>query len=125
MQRINVAILNGWFLLCFLGGVAFTVLARVLGVRAFPAGTPVRAAVPWIVAGLALYAAALLITFVVNVPLNNALAAAGPPDAIGDVAAARAAFEVRWVTFNIARTVATTAAVGCLAWALRLSGRGA
>ena len=39
MQRINVAILNGWFLICFLGGLVFSALALVLSLRAFP---PVR-----------------------------------------------------------------------------------
>ncbi len=125
MQRINVAILNGWFLVCFLGGLVLPALALVLTLQAFPSGTPGRSAVPWVVAGLVLYAATLATTFIVNVPLNNALVAAGSPDAITDVGAVRAAFEARWVTFNIARAVAGSAAFGCLAWALHLAGRGA
>jgi hypothetical protein len=31
--------------------------------------------------------------------------------------------ETRWVAWNIVRTVATTVAFGCLAWALVLHGR--
>ena len=78
--------------------------------------------VPWIVAGLVLYAVTLAITFIVNVPLNNALIAAGSPDASGDVGAIRTAFEARWVAFNTARAVVGTAAFACLAWAMHLVG---
>ncbi len=124
MQRINVAILNGWFLICFLGGLGFSALALVLSLGAFPAGAAERSAVPWIVAGLVLYAATLAITFIVNVPLNNAIVAAGPPDTIRDIGAVRTAFEARWVAFNVGRAVAGTVAFGCLAWALHLAGGG-
>ena len=124
MQRINVAILNGWFLFCFLGGIVFAALALVLYLSAYPSGAPGRAAVVWIVAGLVLYAITLLITFIVNVPLNNALLAGGSPDAIGDLGAVRVAFEARWVTFNVARAVIGTAAFGSLCWALHQAGAG-
>ena len=111
MQRLNVAILNGWFLFCFLGGLVFGLVALVLTWR-----TP---ALPWVGLGLGLYAVSLLITFVVNVPLNNALMAAGSP-ATADVGAVRAAFEARWVTWNIVRGLASTAGFACLCWSLRL-----
>jgi uncharacterized membrane protein len=124
MQRINVAILNGWFLVCFLGGLVLSALALVLSVRAFPAGAPERSAVLWIVAGLVLYAVTLAITFVVNVPLNNALLSAGSPEAMGNAGAVRAAFEPRWVAFNIARAVVCTVGFACLAWALHVAGSG-
>jgi uncharacterized membrane protein len=58
------------------------------------------------------------------VPLNDAIKAAGDPDRIPDLAAVRERFnEARWVRWNLARAVATTAAFGCLAWALVLYGR--
>jgi uncharacterized membrane protein len=75
MQRINVAILNGWFALGFAGALLFTALAAVLHLG--PDGRP---ALPWIAAALVLYGAALVITFRVNVPLNDALVAAGETD---------------------------------------------
>jgi uncharacterized membrane protein len=108
MQRFNVAILNGWFLLCFLGGLVFGVLALVLGW-----GTPARL---WIALGVGLYVLSLLITFVVNVPLNNALMAAS----VDVPGAARAAFEARWVIWNLVRALASTAGFALLAWSLRL-----
>lgn len=69
------------------------------------------------IAGFGFALATLVITVVVNVPLNNALAAAGS----GDPAAARAAFESSWAAWNVARAVTSTLAVGCLAWAPALS----
>jgi len=118
MQRINVAIINGWFAAIFVGAFALTTLAAVLHLRG-----DARPALPWIGAAFVLYVAALAITFSVNVPLNNDLAAAGEPGRIADLAAVREHFEARWVRWNIARAVACTAALGCLAWALVLHGR--
>jgi uncharacterized membrane protein len=118
MQQINVAILNPWFFVSFFGALVFTALAAVLHLQA-----DWRAGLPWIVAALVLYLATLLITFGFNVPLNNELAAAGDPERIADLAAVRKHFEASWVRWNIARTVASTAAFGCLIWALVLHGR--
>jgi uncharacterized membrane protein len=110
MQKINVAILNGWFGICFGGALLFSVLAAVLH----------RGAVrPWVVAGAVLYLLVLVVTFAVNVPLNDKLEAAG----LADPHAAREAFETLWVRWNVVRAVLNTAAFGCLAWALVLSGR--
>jgi uncharacterized membrane protein len=113
MQRMNVAILNGWFLLLFLGTLVLAGVALVLHL-----GADHRAALPWIVAGVGLYAATLVVTFVVNVPLNNALDAAGPPSSIADFAAVRAAFESTWVPWNLVRTITSIASFASLAWAL-------
>jgi uncharacterized membrane protein len=113
MQRINMAILNGWFLALFLGTMLLSVVALVLQL-----GAEQRAALPWIAAGVGLYAATLIITFVVNVPLNNALDAAGPPSSIADFAAVRAAFEAKWVSWNLVRMLTSTAAFTSLAVAL-------
>ncbi len=118
MQRINVAILNGWFAVGFLGAFVFTTLAAVLHIP-----TDGRSVLPWIVAALVLYGAVLLVTFVANVPLNNELVAAGEPDHIADLTAVRERFEAAWVHWNTVRAVTSTAAFGCLAWSLVLFGR--
>ncbi|ACY96945.1 conserved hypothetical protein [Thermomonospora curvata DSM 43183] len=118
MQRINTAILNGWFALVFAGAIVFTGLA--VGVHL---GGDHRAMLPWLVAAFALYAAVLVITFTVNVPLNDALAAAGDAGGLADPAAVRAEFEGRWVSWNVVRSVLSTAALVCLVWALIRSGR--
>jgi uncharacterized membrane protein len=111
MQRINVAILNGWFLVVFLGAFLLSALAVVLHLRD-------GAVLPWAIAGLVLYGLTLAITFGFNIPLNNQLDAAGDPSAIVDLAAARARFEVPWVRWNLARTATSLAAFLSLATAL-------
>ncbi|WP_329137952.1 DUF1772 domain-containing protein [Streptomyces sp. NBC_01476] len=118
MQRINVSILNGWFGLAFGGALVLGALAAALHWRGDG-----RPALPWIVAGVVLYAVSLLITMGVSVPLNDRLAAAGEPDRIRDLAAVRERFASAWVRWNAARTLTCLAALGCLAWAPR-AGRG-
>jgi uncharacterized membrane protein len=118
MQQINVAIINPWFFVSFFGALVFTALAAVLHLRG-----EWQAVLPWIAAALVLYVATLVITIGFNVPLNNDLAAAGDPDRSADLAAVRERFEATWVRWNIARAVASTAAFGCLTWALVLHGR--
>lgn len=116
MQRINVAILNGWFTLAFGGALVLGVVAAVMH-----RGGAGRPALPWIIAGVALYAVSLVITMGFSVPLNDRLAGAGDPGRIHDLAAVRARFESAWVHWNVARTVVSTAALGCLAWAMRVA----
>jgi uncharacterized membrane protein len=118
VQRVNVAILNGWFSLAFGGALVLGAIAAALHWRGDG-----RPALPWIIAGVALYAASLVVTMGFNVPLNDKLAAAGDPARIPDPAAVREQFESAWLRWNVARVLTTTAALGCLAWALRL-GRG-
>ncbi|MFG2492188.1 DUF1772 domain-containing protein [Streptomyces caniferus] len=133
MQNINRAIVNGWFLLPFLLPIPLLVLAAILAWNG-----PGRIALPWILAALVLYLAGFLVTGGVNVPLNNTLdktptnegpSASGgsggsgdPADRSGDLQAARDGFEGRWVTWNLVRALAHTAAFGVLAWALFLHG---
>ncbi|GAA3096661.1 DUF1772 domain-containing protein [Streptosporangium carneum] len=117
MQRINVAIVNGWFMFCFLGGLLFTVLALVLHLGSG------REVLPWIVAALVLYGVMFVVTAAVNVPLNDQLARAGSPGDIADLAEVRRLFESRWVTWNLVRAVANVVAFAVLAWALVLHGR--
>ena len=74
-----------------------------------------RNVLPWIGAAFVLYLIAVVITMAVNVPLNDALKAAGDPARIGDLAAVRRHFgEAKWSAWNLVRTVTSTAAFGCL-----------
>ena len=111
MRRINVAIVNGWFLLAFLGAAVLGVLAAVLHFG--------RAGFGWVVAGAVLYLATIVMTGAVNIPLNNALDAAGDPAAVPDLASVREAFEATWVRWNTTRAVTSTAGFLCLVLALR------
>jgi uncharacterized membrane protein len=112
MQRINRAILNGWFAVGFGGTVVFTAAAAVL-YRSGPAAVLIA-----VIIGLTLYAAQLALTFGLHIPLNKGLAAAGPPGRTADPAAARTTFESRWVRWNHARTLLCTASFASLCWAL-------
>jgi uncharacterized membrane protein len=118
MQGINVAIINGWFMLCYMGAIAFAGLAAALHLRADG-----RSALPWIIVGLVLYLVMFIITAAVNVPLNNQLVAAGDVGEITDPAAVRKRFESTWVTWNLVRTIVSTGAFGCFIWALIQHGR--
>jgi uncharacterized membrane protein len=106
MRQMNAAILNGWFGICFGGAVVFAIAAALLHLG--------RPGWWWIVAGLVLYVGVLAVTFRVNVPLNDALEAAGSADPAG----VRARFEGTWMRWNVVRTLLSTGAFGCLAWAL-------
>jgi uncharacterized membrane protein len=116
-QALDRAIINPWFMLtAFLGALAFTVAALLTNLG--------RDTLPWVAAALALYLLAVVITMAVNVPLNNALKAAGDPDRIRDLSAVRERFdEARWAGWNLVRTVTSAGAFACLAWALVVYGR--
>jgi uncharacterized membrane protein len=117
-QQIDRAIINPWFLTSYLGALVFTLLAA-----AFHLGERRRSVLPWILIALVLYLAVFIITFAVNVPLNDALKAAGDPHQISDLAGVRERFdEALWVRWNLVRTLASTVAFGCLAWALVVHG---
>ena len=118
MQQMIVKIENPVFFLVFLGA---PVLAAVALSQARRSGSPEIAG--WIVAGLALYAVMVVITFAVHVPLNEDLKDAGDPARIDNLAAVRDDFVTPWVAWDIVRTLVSTAAFGALAWALVLRGR--
>src|SRR2546421_9992734 len=117
-QAIDRAIVNPWFMPAFVGALLFTGLGAALCL-----GARFRAVLPWIVVAFALYLIAFVLTVAVNVPLNDAIKAAGAPDRIADLAAVRERFgEARWAAFNLVRTVTSTAAFGSLLWALVVYG---
>jgi len=116
-QAIDMAINNPWQAAGFVGAPVFTASAAALQL-----GADDRSSLVWIMAALVLYGVMLAITFRVHLPLNNEIQAAGGPDHIADLAAVRERFESRWVSWNIARAAFSTAAFGCLTWALVLYG---
>ncbi len=83
---------------------------------------------PWFMitafaAAFGLNLVAVVITTAVNVPMNDAIKAAGDPAHI-DVAQVRAQFnEARWSAWNLVRVATSVPAFGLLAWALVLCGR--
>jgi uncharacterized membrane protein len=114
-QQTDRAIINPWFMTAFGGALILTLLAGIAN-----RGT---SALPWVAVAFGLYLVAIVVTIAVNVPLNDALKAAGNPDHI-DVTQVRTRFqETRWAAWNLVRVVTTTPAFGLLTWALVLCGR--
>ena len=117
-QAVDRAILNPLFLgLGFLGSLLLTLVAGLLSLG--------EDALAWIAIAFVLNLITVIITIAINVPLNDALKAAGDPDTI-DVTAARTAFnEARWRSYNLIRSILSTVAFGLLAWSLYLTGKSA
>jgi uncharacterized membrane protein len=118
-QALDQAIVNPLFMLTFMGALALSGVAAVLYLR-----DDDHSVLPWVAVAFGLLLAVFVITMAVHEPLNHLLRAAGDPDRIANPAAVRDALqETRWAAWHIVRTIATTAAFGCLAWALVLHGR--
>lgn len=118
MNKISVVIVNPWFMLSFLGSIAFAIAAGAFHLRA-----ELRPVLIWIAVGLVLNLISFFITSGVNVPLNNQLATANGAHGPVDYAALRQQFEGSWVHWNVVRGLFNTAAIGTFAWALVLHGR--
>ena len=107
MRGMNAAILNPVFGVVFGGPLvlgALTVATRL--------PSDEREDLGWVALGLGLYVVTLVVTGVVNVPLNNRL------DTTEPVEEARVGFERRWVRWNVVRTVVCTASFLALVPAL-------
>jgi len=111
------AIINPWFMIsAFLGALLLTIAAALTNLGRDP--------LPWIAVALGLYVVAVVITLAVNVPLNDALKAAGVPERSAGGAAVREGFhEARWAAWNLVRTALSAGAFTSLAWALVVYGR--
>lgn len=116
-QRIDTAISNPWMMMVFLGSPVLTLAALFLHL---PGWSP---AVPWLVLALVLVVATVLITGVINLPLNVTIQDAAPE--LWDAADLRSRFEDRWVRWNLVRTVTSTGALAALSLALFFAGRSA
>jgi len=115
-QQTDRAIINPWFMITAFGGALVLTAVAALANR----GTPAFA---WIAVALGLYLIAVIVTVAVNVPLNDAIKAAGDPARI-DVTQVRAQFhEARWAAWNLLRVATSVPAFGLLSWALVLAGR--
>jgi uncharacterized membrane protein len=117
MQSINRVILNPLFLAIFLA--APVACAGVILTSLWRWSEPGAA---WLIAGGALYiAGALLVTMLVNVPMNNALDAVLP--ATAEAGELWRSYLASWTAWNHVRTVASMAAAALLTIGLYLSAR--
>ncbi|MFF4102556.1 anthrone oxygenase family protein [Streptomyces sp. NPDC001903] len=118
MQNINSVIDgNALFGTVFVVALLAAVASAAVELRAGRRGVAV-----WAGAAAVLYLVVLVVTFTVNIPLNNELAAAGEAARLTDFAIVDR-FKGTWVATNIVRTVCSTAALISLVRALVLYGR--
>src|SRR6185312_371584 len=109
-QSIDRAIINPWFMTCFFGAAVLSALAGVLHL-----GAGNRSMLTILTTAFVLSMLTIVVTLAINVPLNDAVKAAGDPAGIGNLAAVRAQFnEARWATWNLVRTVASVASFALL-----------
>jgi uncharacterized membrane protein len=119
MQSVNVAILNPLFFAAFFGTAVASVLLAIVALVGWT-----EPGAFWLLAGAVLYLGGnLLVTFVWNVPLNNALAVAAPDSAAG--AALWNRYLSTWTAWNHVRTIACLAAAASLIVALCYQARSA
>lgn len=112
-QAMDRAIVRPPFVSVFTGSLALTAAAALLHL-----GPEHRAVLLWSSAAFALYLLSFVFTVRFNIPLNDALKAAGDADEI-DAAAARARFdEAKWNRWHRIRTALCTAALVCMVLAL-------
>ncbi|RST14462.1 DUF1772 domain-containing protein [Streptomyces sp. WAC05374] len=105
MRRVNAQVPRAVFMTAFAGVAVFPALALAVPVAGRSEGQR------WlIVAGLVCAVLNHLVTIGGNVPLNNALAASEG----GPATPARQAFESRWNTFHLIRTLFVTASFALL-----------
>lgn len=113
MQSINRSVITALFLICFLGTAAACVALIVCSVLARNG-----AGSAYLLAGSFIYLmGVILVTFVFNVPKNDALAAVDPASAEG--AELWTSYLSSWSLFNHVRTFAGIAASGVFTLALR------
>lgn len=109
MQAINQRIQNIWFLPVFVGSLLLPIGAAI-ALLASDHDDAKR----WGIASAILAAIPFALTVGGNVPLNNALDAAGEFASIENPGEVRRAFEGPWTRLNLWRTITSTAALAAL-----------
>jgi uncharacterized membrane protein len=115
MQSINVTVINPVFMAVLFGT---GLVSAALGINAYRQGLEGQNA--WLLAAALLYILGVIgVTIALNVPLNNALAAADP-----NAPTSRALWDdyvSRWTMWNSVRMLASLAACAAFAQAIRTS----
>ncbi len=113
MQSINMAVLNPWFFAVFFGTALGSVALAILGILNWGAPGSI-----YLVSGSLLYLiGCILVTIVLNVPLNHGLAAVEPGSTEGAEMWTR--YLSTWTTWNHLRTAASLAAAVSFIRAIR------
>jgi uncharacterized membrane protein len=112
MQSINVAVLNPVFFAAFFGTAILCILLAIAAIVRWPAPGAC-----YLLAGSLLYlVGTILVTMMLNVPLNNKLASVKADSAAGK--SLWTEYLSRWTNWNHVRTAASLAASACLIMAV-------
>ncbi len=119
MQAVNATIRNWGFAPSFFGAVVLLLIAAALHWREWRQlkGMLILAACLLYIGG------AFLLTLLINVPMNDWLAAQGPAALMVDAGAIRVQYEADWVFWNLVRTLASGLAFALTSAALWLDAR--
>jgi uncharacterized membrane protein len=113
MQSINASIMTPWFAALFFGS---PIASAAAALAAWMAGG--RASALWLLAAALVYlVGCFAVTVVVNVPMNNALAALDART-LADPRAAWVGYAGPWTAWNHVRTLANGVALVCVGLAL-------
>jgi uncharacterized membrane protein len=112
MQSINVAVINPWFFASFFGTAALCAILTIAAL--FRWSEP--GAILLLAGGLLYLVGTILVTLRLNVPLNDALAAAQPESAQASALWKR--YLTEWTAWNHLRTAASLAAAAVFIGAL-------
>lgn len=116
MNAINVVIVRSLFMPLFLGTTLAAAALAILSLFHWgESGTTVM-----LVGGIVYLLGMFLVTMIINVPLNNALAVADPDSA--QAGAVWAGFLRDWTAWNHVRTLSSTVAMICFVVALAVPG---
>ncbi len=107
MQGINVAVLNGWFMVPFFGTAVACIVLIVAGLRRWDEPGALL-----LLLGGAFYIVGMVVTIACNVPRNDALAVVDPNSIEG--AALWARYVPEWTSWNTVRMAASLAAAAAL-----------
>lgn len=113
MRRINIDVINPWFMIVFMGTPLLCVVLLVMS-----AINPGDVGAPWRIAAALLHLLGCFgVTMVFNVPLNNRLANTEP--GTPEAEALWAHYLKAWTAWNTVRTIAPAAALLALLLSLR------
>ena len=118
MQGINLEVRNGAFFPSFFLTPVALAAAAILAWRAHR-----PAVAPFALAALVYFGGGLLLTMLVNVPMNEALALVDIPDDPAEAQAIWDAYSPPWQFWNAIRMVASGIALGLTGWGLVAMGR--
>lgn len=121
MQAMNASVRNAVFAPAFFGT---PLVLGLTGVAALAAGHRTAGAA-FLFGGAAYLFGGMVLTMMVNVPMNEALAGVQVPENRAEAQAIWQAYSAKWQIWNVVRTIASAGALLLSGWGMWQLGRGA